>query len=285
MPTYKYNTTTSKYQVFASAGNYIIGRNDDGSTSSQIFSPISLSGTLGNPYASPDDTYLYATHTNRLVKYNSSTGASAGGNYPVTLTGVATSVDPVVMNDNIYVATSAGVIHKYDDDGTPLSTYTTNSGTLSHPLHLSNNVLLVAPDNQDSLIAVEVSGLNKIWSVKLGGNNTGGPFSVFGSSDFYTVSGLRIEKVVHGGSSGSIGWTYTVSDSIKSSPIIYSGHVYAGGKSGKLYAIVDATGNAASGWPKTVGSANYKHGPWIDITNNRVVFGAEDGAIVSYELE
>ena len=108
MPTYKYNTTTSKYQVFASAGTYIIGRSDNGSSSSQIFSPISLSGTLGNPYASPDDTYLYATHT---------------------------------------------------------------------------------------------------------------------------------------------------------------------------------TGNAASGWPKTVGSANYKHGPWIDITNNRVVFGAEDGAIVSYELE
>lgn len=283
MPTYVYNTSVGKYQVFASAGNYIIGRTDNGATSYQLFSPINLAATTGNPYVN-DSNYLYVTYTNKIGKYVTSTGVSKGGNYPVTLTGIATTVDPLVMNDNLWVATTAGVVWKYDDDGTPLSSYNSNS-TLSYPLHLSNNILLIAPSSKDSLIALDVSGMGKVWAVQLGANNTGPPFSVFGSPYFYTVADTKIQKITHNGATGTVDWTYTAAASIISSPIIYNSYIYFGAAGGRYYAISDAAGSLVSGWPFTTATGNANYGPWIDITYNRVLFGTDAGEIDAIDLE
>jgi len=57
------------------------------------------------------------------------------------------------MNDNLYFATSAGEVVKFDYDGTPLAVDTLDVGkTISLPMHMaSSQTLLVAPSNQDSL--------------------------------------------------------------------------------------------------------------------------------------
>lgn len=282
-PSYIYDG--SKYDLYFTAGNWLMARQDDGNSSSEIFIPQNLAYAAGNPYTTSDDSYLFVTYTNKVTKRSRSTGAVQSG-WPVTLTGVSTSVDPAVYSDQLFVATTAGVVNKYDMDGTLSGTYDMKTA-MNQPLLSISTVLYAVSSAKDSLIALNRSTMAKKWAVKLTTNPSGPPFSSGdGIGTIWVPVGTRVEKIADAGASASVTWTSpAASDSVKSGPIMPDSVVYFGVKGGSYYSIKNSDGTVKTNWPYTppVGDANV--GPWIDITNNRVLFGTINGELDAFTLQ
>ncbi|OGJ86151.1 MAG: hypothetical protein A2268_01620 [Candidatus Raymondbacteria bacterium RifOxyA12_full_50_37] len=284
-PTYIYGSN-SKYKIVASAGNYVIGRQDEGIIpSTQLFPPQALASP-GNPYASPDDATFYVAYTGNITKKSMTTGANIAG-WPQALADVSRTADPVVFNDEIYVATTGGMVWKYDEDGTPLSSFNAGAGVLQ-PLLVQGSALYVTP-NSANLYAVNASTMTAKWGspVSLAAASTGPAFCASGSQDIYVAAGTSIQKVTDNGATGSVTWTYGAGNNVESGPIEYNGVVYFGRYDGRYYAIQDLGSSASliTDWPYTNASGNSNTGPWIDVGNTLVIFGTTSQNLDAFTLE
>lgn len=285
-PTYIF--TGSKYKIVASVGTYVIGRQDDSVSSSQLFAPVNLGATAGTPYISPDDTSFFVPVANGLSKRRLTNGTVLQS---TSVANISTEADMVVFSDNVYVATNDGKVHKLDAyDLTPLCTFTiAGSPAIALPLAVTDTVLYVTP-RCDSLYAVRTSNMTRKWGIKLAAVNTGPAFVPFrgsgsaGAGVVYTAAGTHVQKITDNNSSGSINWTFTAADTVKSMPIAVGGAVYFGCNGGRYYTI-NSAGALISRWPYTSVDGNGDSGPWVDIIHNRIIYATTTGRINSFAQE
>jgi outer membrane protein assembly factor BamB len=65
--------------------------------------------------------------------------------------------------------------------------------------------------------------------------------------------------------------------------VVFSDYVvYIVRNNGRYYALDAATGAIKSNWPYTSASGDATSGPWIDITNSRVIFGTTGGNLDAF---
>jgi hypothetical protein len=274
------------YKVFASAGTYVIGRQDGSGTSTALFA-VDMGYAPSVPYPSPDDSSFYIIYNNKLSKRRMSDGLrvnAAGWTSDVAVASASTIADMVVFNNNIYVGSTTGVVRKFDADGTPGATYNVGS-SINFPLLVQNSTLYISP-NTNALYAVNTPDMSAKWAspLSLSGTNSGPAFMVSGSSVLYVASGTKIQKVTDNGSSGANNWSYDAGATIQSGPINFNTKVYFGRNSGRYYAVTVASGSLTGDWPYQSAAGNATSGPWIDQTNSRVIFGTDAGEMRSFSI-
>ncbi len=274
------------YKILLSAGNFLIGRQDNVTSSSALFTTIDFGTTVGVPYASPDDSTFYVTYTNAITRRMISGGSVVSG-WPQTLSNVSTNADPVVENDAIYVATTSGMVYSYDVDGTQGPSF--NAGAnVSQPMVAGDGILYIAP-NSANLYAVNASTMSAVWTpsaVSLDASNTGAPYVDKDLAAIYVAVGNKVQKINNNGATASVEWTFDAGDNISSSPVVKNGVVYFGRDNGRYYAINDAaTPTAVTNWPYADISGDADMGPWIDVTNNQVIFGTSGQNLDAFNLE
>jgi outer membrane protein assembly factor BamB len=165
-----------------------------------------------------------------------------------TCTNVSVGADMVVMNDEVYVAATDGVVTKIDYDGTPIATWTApNRGAgvpgVYLPLMASavgDSLLYVFPKDEMAY-AIKTSNMTTsgTWTYGAADTNCGPAFMSFDgnrrSGVIYTPAGKKIYKLTEG--SGAPTWTYAIpGDSCLSGPVGYNGKVYFGTKDSSYYA-------------------------------------------------
>jgi outer membrane protein assembly factor BamB len=277
MPTFYYSESAGKYRILASAGTKIIGRQDDGNSSSALFTTIDLGATAGNPYASPDDSSFFVTYTGNLTKRKITTGANL---LTVAVTNISTSADIVVYNDNVYVATTDGKIHKGDSyDFTPLATFTVPVGTpsINLPLQVDGNTLYATP-NDANLYAINTSDMSPKWSTPLGATNSGAAFATGGK--IYVAAGTNAKEVTDAGATGNVTHTYAAGTTIQSGPIPLKNTLYVGLSNGNYTAFNITTQAIVTKWPYTSATGNANTSPVIYIPtsgDSLVIFGTAGG--------
>ncbi len=275
MPTYVY--TGGSYKVLAAAGNYVVGRQDNGSNSSQLFAPINLGSTAGTPYVSPDDTYFYVVYSGSLTKRNLSDGSEE---WTVAIANATPDADIVVWNDVVYVATTTGVVHKRNAaNGSANQTYDAQDD-IDLPLLVQDSVLFITPNN-DTAYSIDASNLTTVnWKLPLGANNTGASFIEAGDGNLYLAVSDSVKRV--DASAGTRTWAYKADSTISSGPIPYGSYVYFGCDNGSYYCI-NNSGVLVTKWPYTEASGNSNSGPWID-PSGKVVFGTTEGNLDAFSL-
>lgn len=279
-PSYAYNTTTSKYDVFFTAGNYFIGVQDDGTSKTNLFA-VNISEATGPPYVEADDNYVYFASTDNIHKRSKTTGANAGGSWPITATNVSLTVAPVVGYDEIHFAFTDSV-KKYDMSGVWQNAYYCNC-TMAYPLHLSGNSLIIIPSNKDSIIALNRSNYSRLWGFDLDANNTGPVFSAFGTDTFYVATGTKVQKIGVSGSTATRAFEYTSAVTVNSGPIMPDNMLWFGGASGYVYKLSNSAGSLQTNFPYTGLGGNVNQGPWVDITYNQMLFGTSSGQVGSID--
>jgi hypothetical protein len=284
MPTYTYSG--GKYKIVASAGDFVIGRQDETPPpSSQLFPPQSLTSP-GNPYISPDDATFYVAYSGNITRKSLTTGADISG-WPQPLANVSRTADPVVFNDEVYVATTGGRVYKYDADGTQ-GPYFNAGASVNLPLLFKNSVLYITP-NSSNLYAVNPSSdiTTAVWSMPLAAANTGPAFTHPDSQIIYIAAGSNIQRITDNGGSGHLDWTYGAGAPVESGPIGYNRVIYFGRTDGSYYAIRDNGTSAAlmHNWPYTSASGNGNTGPWIDEINSLIIFGTTGQDLDAFTLE
>lgn len=287
-PTYFY--TGAVYKVLASAVDWVIARQDDGASSSQIFAPLNLAGA-GTPYVSYNGASFFVPYTGNLTKRSMADPTS--GPVTVAVGSISTSADIVEGSDFVYCATTNGYVNRYDAaDLTNLtqSTQISTGPSVNLPLVYSMGTLYVTPNNSTvQAFTTSTMGAAK-WSMTYSGAATGatntGPAYIIQSRDtLYTAAGNYVVKVGCVSGSGTQKWVYDAGGAVNSGPICYSATVYFGRNGGSYYAIDDATGLIRANWPYTSASGNATSGPWIDETNTRVIFGTTGGNLDAFALE
>jgi outer membrane protein assembly factor BamB len=273
---WSYSTTPNVCNM--PTGTMVVGRQDNGASSSQLFTPINLGATAGNPYASPDDSSFYVAYTGNLTKRNIATGAAL---WTASVPNISTSADPVVSSDWVYVAGTDGVVSKGDSyDFTPLSTF--NAGaSVQQPLLMSGDTLYVAPASA-SLYAVRASTMAQVWQASLGAANSGPPFTQKGASVIYVATGTAAQQVT---TAGAVTKTYAAGATIQSGPIEYNGTVYLGSSDGQYHAFDASSQAEKTTWPFTYTSGNASAGPVIDTRDTLVIFGTTGGNLNAFKLQ
>jgi fibronectin-binding autotransporter adhesin len=285
-PTYDYNG--SEFKIVAAAADWVIGRQDNGAGSSDLWAPaaINLPGA-GTPYISIDGNSFIVPYSGNLTKRNMANPASS----PVTVavTNISTSADMVVNNNHVYVATTDGCINRFDAaDLTHLTTYGPIAGSpsITLPLLESRTTLYVLPDN-GTVQAINIASMTSKWThpYSQAGNNTGPAFLTTDRDTLYTAAGNYVYKIADKGTSAAEAWYYNAGATVGSGPIFYNGTVYFGSNGGSYFLINDATGAARPTWPRTSATGNATTGPWIDAANNQVLFGTTGGNLDAFSLE
>jgi hypothetical protein len=288
-PTYSY--IGSAYVILASFGTKVVGVNDDGT---QHFAAVDIGGTAGTPYISPDNTNFFVTYPDYLSKRLVSDGSKVAG-WDVNVPNISTSADIVVYGDFVYVATTDGKVHMGDAaDFTPLTTYqpaTLTGVSINLPLMVSGSTLYITPNN-NTLHAVATSAMTTgKWSSPVtytnGSSNSGPAWSDIDITNdtIYTAAGMYVYMVKDLVGSGVEKWCYTAAAAVNSGPIVCNNTVYFGADGGRYYAINKADKSERSGWPYTSAGGNATSGPWIDFTNNHVIFGTTGGNLDAFTLE
>ena len=174
----------------------------------------------------------------------------------------STSADMVAFNDEMYVASTAGVVSKVNyGDGTTVSTWTApDRGGGSPGIYLpliaaaiTDSLLYVFPfDN--AAYSVKTSTMLTNWTCVYSSSDTNcGP--AFIPFDGNTRSGTifcsagKIYKLTEGSTPQT--WAYTATDSCFSGPMVYYGKVYFGTKDSSYSALLDNGGSASliTKWP------------------------------------
>jgi hypothetical protein len=154
---------------------------------------------------------------------------------------------------------------------------------------MNKQTLYVTPAN-GSLYAINKSDMSLKWSkaYSQGGTNTGPAYKEWDEDTTYTAVGNYVYKIAGGASSATEMWTpsyYNAGSTVNSGPIWYNGTIYFGTANGYYHAIKKSDGTVQAGWPRTTASGNASAGPWIDITNSRVIFGTTGGNLDVFSLE
>jgi outer membrane protein assembly factor BamB len=285
MPTYDYNAAGNK--VVVSAVDWVIGLQDNGSSTAELWSPaaVNLAGA-GTPYISYDGSSFFVPYTGNLTKRSMANPATS----PVTVAvaDISPSADIVVSSNYVYVGTTGGSIKRYDAaDLTHLTTASlTGSPSVSLPLLASRTTLYVTPDN-GKVHAVKFSTMAEKWvhSYSQTGNNSGAAFMDLAQDKLYTTAGNFVYKIADNSTSSAESWYYDASAAVNSGPIYYNGTVYFGKSNGSYYLLDNGTGAVRASWPKSTAAGNASAGPWIDLTNGQVIFGTTGGNLDAYDLE
>jgi hypothetical protein len=288
-PTYDY--AGSNYRIVAAAGTTVIFVQDNGGGRTELWNPpLDLGSTAGNPFISYDDASVYVAYTNYITKVKLSDKSVYAG-WPVNVPNVNINADMAVFDDAIYAATSDGKVCKVDRDGTPLGTFNSMGGaSVDLPLLATTGSALYIVPNSSNLYAINTSTMLTKWGspVTLAAANTGPAYVPgMGSNVLYVAAGYNVQKVTDNGSSGSVIWTYNSNGTIQSGPLPYGDKVYFGRNGGRYYTIQDnvTSGTLITYWPFTQAAGDATTGPWIDLTNNRVIFGTTGGNLQSFSLE
>ena len=289
-PTHAYTGTS--YKVFAASTDYVIALQDNGSGYATISGwpgqEISCTGA-GTPYVSVNNSYLYVPCTDgNLRQINISNGAVYKTQ---AVSGLNVSADMIAAGDYVYVATNDGHISRHDaGDVTTVSSYSIGSATgINLPLLRSGTTLYVTPNNQ-TLMAFTVPAVSTKWTptaltYSQSGNNTGAAYASGDRDTIYTAAGAYVYKIGDAGASASEKWYFQAPATVNSGPICYGSTVYFGCSNGSYYAINDANRSVRTNWPGSTGSSDASGGPWIDLSNNQVIFGTAGGHLDAYTLE
>jgi outer membrane protein assembly factor BamB len=285
MPTYNYSG--GEYRVFFSAGTHVIGLRDDGGGYSALFTPIDLGDTCGTPYAGPDDSTFHVCYGGNLTKRKVSDGSVVSG-WPTAVTNLSEAADMAVFNDEVYVGTTDGKICKVDADGTPLgySGGFAGSPRVDLPLLVRGGTVYVAPA-AGKLYALNSSDLSEKWNVDLLSSNTGASFTA-GNGVLYVACGHYVQRVTDEGGTASADWAFDAGGTVASGPVASTDSIVYFGRNGGQYYAVDDGGTAAdtvSNWPYSAAVGDADSGPWLDQTNNRVVFATANGYLHAFSME
>ncbi len=273
--------TGGHYTVLAAAGNGIIGLEDGSGAPTELFVK-DVGAVAGNPYASPDGLSFYVVYGTSVSKRLLADGTET---WNKTLANASYAADPVVYSTNVYVATTTGVVQKYDADGTPLQTYSCGF-SVTLPLLIQNSVLYLTPATS-KLYAINTSDMSEKWSspVSLYSTNSAPAFKDNLSSDIFVGASTRVQKVTDNGSSGSVTWSYDAGATVASIAVAYGGVVYFGRNNGQYCAVRASDKTVVGKWPYYAAAGDASGGPMIDLTYGRVVFGTNAGDIHCFAKE
>ena len=280
MPTYCY--VNPVYKLVAAAGAYVIGVQDNGGSSyTELFTPQNLGSAAGNPYISIDGNSFFVIYNDTISCRNLTTGAAT---WKVQLPNASINADIVVFNDNIYAATTDGVVKGDIFDFTPLSQYTiTGNPGINLPLTVMDDTLYVAPNNNE-LYAISASNMTtRYWKATLGTTNSAPAWVAYRSNSVYAAAGSSIQKVQGGGSPI---WTYDAGATITAGPIAMNSVIYFGTSNGTYYAIRDngSTCSLVTKWPVTTATGKCT-AILIDQILNRVIFSTDGGRLDAFPLQ
>jgi outer membrane protein assembly factor BamB len=284
-PTYSYDADNDTYKIVATAGSYAVGRQDDGTASSQLFAPVYLGTQTGTPYIGIGDTTFYVPYDDKLTRRNIDDGTEAAG-WPQTVANLSPRADIVVEQDMVFCATSDGKVHKYDTDGTPLGTFSGIAGNASVelPLFLDRTGLLVTPSSA-KVYCVDINTMSEKWNVDLSAANTGPLFAKYGDVA-YVAADRYVERITLGSAPAGVDWSYDAATAVESGPIALDSIVYFGTTSGRYFAIDDdqTSVTRVERWPYTKASGNANAGPWVSDGNRLVIFGTEGQYLSAFRL-
>ncbi len=277
-PTYSY--VSSAYNLVAANGTFVVGVQDNGASCTQLFAPQNLGSAVGNPYISVDNSSFFFVCNNALYCKSLATGTTL---WTAPLSSGSTSSDIAVFSDNIYAATSDGVVKGDVTDFTPLSKYTIpgNPG-VNLPLSVLADTVYVTPNN-NKLYAISAANMTTLyWQATLGATSSAPAFVAPGANYTFVASGTAVQKV----QGATVLWTDDVGATITGGPVMMNSVVYFATSSGMYYAARDngASYTAAAQWPVST-AAGTCTGIWIDRTNSRVVFGTDNGNLDAFPLQ
>jgi outer membrane protein assembly factor BamB len=169
-------------------------------------------------------------------------------------------------------------------NGAVVQTSASTGASLDEPLLIQDSVLYATPAT-NKLYAFDMTDLSTNWNLTVSGTNSGPCFSGVESDNIYLAVGTEVQKVTDNTTSGSSVWSQDFSATVNSGPIEYNSKVYFGRNSGRYYAVNASTGIAVGDWPYYSASGDANVGPWIDVTNSRVVFGTSGGNLHAFSLE
>jgi hypothetical protein len=278
-PTYYY--VNPAYKLVAATGAYVVGVQDNGGSSSELFSPQNLGFAAGNPYISTDGNSFFVIYSDTMSCRSLSTGAAT---WKVRLPNASISADIVVFSDYIYAATADGVVKGDVVDFTPLSQYTiTGSPGINLPLIIMNDSLYVTPNN-NGVYAISAANMTTLyWKATLTATNSAPAWVVPNSNNVYAVAGTTIQKVQGGGSPV---WTYNALATITAGPVAMNGVIYFGTSNGNYFAVRDngPTCSIVTKWPVSIATGNCMN-VWVDQTLNRVIFSTDGGNLDAFPLQ
>jgi len=192
-----------------------------------------------------------------------------------------------VDSDGIYVTTTAGVIHRYDLDGTPEITRDLSS-TMENDLLIISGTLYVAP-NSANLYALNASNLTYKWTPNahtLDAPNTGAPYATT-DGVIYLAVGTKLQAVTDNGTNSANTWgsSFEASGTIDGGPVETGGYVYFGRDGGRYYALDATDGSLVTDWPYTGANGDANVGPWVDPSSNKVIFATDGENLDAFTLE
>jgi hypothetical protein len=214
------------------------------------------------------------------------TGAKIWGS-DVSIPQASTNADIVVMNDGVYVATTNGLVQKYYTDGTPGPSYNTGASVDQPLLALLDGMYITPAANK---LYARKYDMTAKWAaaVTLAAANTGPAYRAFdGVGELYVAAGTRVQKVLDGGTSGSVDWSYDATATVRSGPIVYRNTVYFGRDGGYYYAVARSNAALTGDWPYRTANGNCTSGPWIFMNepNSLVIFGTDAGDIHAFDAD
>ncbi len=290
MPTYFYDSNDD-YLIVAPAGTKVYGVKDNGvGDPTSLFTKDLSPDSPGTPYIEENGNYFLVVHGTDIGKYSMTDGSSAGSPWPITPTYAPSSAaDILIYNDELYAATSGPRIFKADMDGTDISysSALTGGGSVNLPLNVSSDgsKIYVTPTTS-KLIAVNTSGLSEAWDFDLQAGNTGAAFVV--GTKIYVGCGNYVQRITDNDNPSSADWTSNdLLDAVYSGPIPFNNAVYVGRDGGQIHVLKDSDGKNynATKWPYSSASGDANTGPWIDVDNDRIIFGTDGGELHSFEKE
>jgi outer membrane protein assembly factor BamB len=146
---------------------------------------------------------------------------------------------------------------------------------------------LIATPATNRIHAVNAANMNQMWvSPVLADNCTGEALMLSGSPKIYVAAGTRVYRLTNNGNDASIdaGWPFDAGATVNSGPLPYRGKVFFGRTNGRYYALDDNTAGLVDQWPFSSVSGDGDIGPWIDVTNNRVLFASTGSDLHAFDV-
>ncbi|MBD3392308.1 MAG: PQQ-binding-like beta-propeller repeat protein, partial [Chitinivibrionales bacterium] len=239
--------------------------------------------------ADPAGNSFYVPYTGNLDKRSCSDGSVV---WSEAVSNISLTADMMVLNDQVFVATTDGDVEKRDaGDGTLEATFEAGA-SVELPLLGDGQMIYVTPKSS-KVYKVDVSTMDTVWEKDIGKVNTGPAFMGFTGQPaqrtgiLYAAAEDSVYRITDNGSSATIDWTYWAGDTVSSGPIEYDGVLYFGREGGRYYAVEDngTSGDLVNKWPYVGASGNADTGPWIDRGNSRAIFATTGGDLEAFELE
>ena len=189
---------------------------------------------------------------------------------------------PIVVKDNIYIASTNGKLYSINVNGDKNWEFTTGDEILSSPAYVNNTILFGSSDG--SIYCLNSSNGDLIWKQDLNNKVISSPTvdeydnNVYIGSDEGNMTCLDIRD-------GTLKWSFSTGESVKTTPALKDNLISFGSSNGKFYVLNKFTGACEFDYnPGTVlFNSAITSSPVIN--GNSLFFADESGYLYSLNID